>query len=517
MYAHVNAQTHNYPYSMQRTSTATSSQNWWWLLLGAIILAVLPVVLLAGAAFYYKLTQRILPGVHSGAVQFSNQPIDRAAEQLDLFWNHSPHFVLKVAGQIRAVTPASLGLWVDPGATAMQAYQVGRNQGGIRQLIHLVRGSAYDITPVVRFDAQLARDALTDLSRTANQPAQEAQIVRKADGTWELSAGKPGFSLDVNAVVSKISENPEAVLMSGLLELPLVSTSAQTSDLAGELERIQSYYQQPLLLEAYDVILNEQITWQVPQELVSTWIQLDDPRAQPSLQVPEQQFTDYLQEWQQGIGHREIESLEDLSVLPQRWKEGKPFQLTLRHKPGSYTVQPGDNLVSIAFKVGIPYWKIQQANPGSSIIGVGPGQVLTIPSPNEMLTLPVIKGKRVVISISQQHMWIYENGGLRSEHVISTGMDKSPTMPGVFQIQTHELNAYASNWDLWMPHFMGIYEAVPGFMNGIHGLPLLSNGNRLWGNVLGSKASYGCIIMDLQAAEDLYNWAENGVVVEIQP
>jgi lipoprotein-anchoring transpeptidase ErfK/SrfK len=39
----------------------------------------------------------------------------------------------------------------------------------------------------------------------------------------------------------------------------------------------------------------------------------------------------------------------------------------------------------------------------------------------------------------------------------------------------------------------------------------------LWGNILGRPASYGCIIMDLRPAERLYNWAENGVVVEIQP
>jgi lipoprotein-anchoring transpeptidase ErfK/SrfK len=68
-----------------------------------------------------------------------------------------------------------------------------------------------------------------------------------------------------------------------------------------------------------------------------------------------------------------------------------------------------------------------------------------------------------------------------------------------------------------MPHFMGIYEGWPGFMNGIHGLPMLSSGVRLWGSVLGRPASYGCVILSLNEAEDLYNWAEAGVIVEIQP
>jgi len=99
--------------------------------------------------------------------------------------------------------------------------------------------------------------------------------------------------------------------------------------------------------------------------------------------------------------------------------------------------------------------------------------------------------------------------------VISTGIDRSPTQPGVFQVQTHHLEAYASVWDLYMPHFLGIYEAWPGFMNGIHGLPTLSSGQRLWAGNLGRPVSYGCIILNLEAAEWLFHWAERGVVVEI--
>jgi lipoprotein-anchoring transpeptidase ErfK/SrfK len=53
-------------------------------------------------------------------------------------------------------------------------------------------------------------------------------------------------------------------------------------------------------------------------------------------------------------------------------------------------------------------------------------------------------------------------------------------------------------------------------MNGIHGLPLLSNGRRMWANSLGRPASYGCIILGLEEAEWLYEWAETGVIVEIR-
>jgi lipoprotein-anchoring transpeptidase ErfK/SrfK len=190
--------------------------------------------------------------------------------------------------------------------------------------------------------------------------------------------------------------------------------------------------------------------------------------------------------------------------------------MQLRYLPRYYQVSPQDTLISISFKVGIPYWKWLESNPQVTARGLVPGESLTIPPRDAMLELPVIQGKRIVISITEQRMWVYENGELIREHLVSTGIPNSPTMPGLFQVKSHYLNAYASNWNLTMPHFLGIYHAVPNFLNGIHGLPLLSNGVRLWANVLGQPASYGCVILDLEAAEALYSWAEDGVVVEIR-
>jgi lipoprotein-anchoring transpeptidase ErfK/SrfK len=51
----------------------------------------------------------------------------------------------------------------------------------------------------------------------------------------------------------------------------------------------------------------------------------------------------------------------------------------------------------------------------------------------------------------------------------------------------------------------------------MHALPILASGQRLWAGVLGQPVSYGCIILDIKPAEELFNWAEKGVVVEIVP
>jgi lipoprotein-anchoring transpeptidase ErfK/SrfK len=169
----------------------------------------------------------------------------------------------------------------------------------------------------------------------------------------------------------------------------------------------------------------------------------------------------------------------------------------------------------MGWELDFPYWMIMDANPHLYSSPLEYGRELVIPSKDELMPLPVIPNKRIIISISDQRLRAYEDGEMLWEFIVSTGIDDSPTQPGVFQIQTHELNAFASRWDLYMPHFMGVYEAWPDFMNGIHGLPMLSSGRRLWANVLGRPASYGCIILTLEDAETLYNWAEDGVVVEI--
>ncbi len=90
-------------------------------------------------------------------------------------------------------------------------------------------------------------------------------------------------------------------------------------------------------------------------------------------------------------------------------------------------------------------------------------------------------------------------------------------MPGVFQVISHDDTAYAGNWNLYMPYFMSIYEAVPGFYNGIHGFPWRNGSQILWENALGRRVTYGCILVSTRNAELLYAWAEDGVVTEIQP
>jgi lipoprotein-anchoring transpeptidase ErfK/SrfK len=64
---------------------------------------------------------------------------------------------------------------------------------------------------------------------------------------------------------------------------------------------------------------------------------------------------------------------------------------------------------------------------------------------------------------------------------------------------------------------MGIYRPVPSvdFMNGFHGFPTRNRNQILWTKNLGSPITFGCIMVSNDNAKLLYDWADDGVIVDI--
>jgi lipoprotein-anchoring transpeptidase ErfK/SrfK len=136
------------------------------------------------------------------------------------------------------------------------------------------------------------------------------------------------------------------------------------------------------------------------------------------------------------------------------------------------------------------------------------------PAPNDAAPPNYSGNKYILVDISEQHMYVYENEALLYSFVSSTGMNNS-TRVGTFSVLEKIPNAYGATWDIWMPNWLGIYWSG-SLQNGIHALPILSNGATLWSGYLGVPISYGCIVLDTYDAQLLYDWAEIGTPVEIQ-
>jgi lipoprotein-anchoring transpeptidase ErfK/SrfK len=275
-------------------------------------------------------------------------------------------------------------------------------------------------------------------------------------------------------------------------------------------------------LEAYDPVRDERINWAVAPEVWSEWLRLavDPAAADPFTWSLDRQpgvaFLDTLEtQLADGRFLDEDATLAALSDAIQA--QATAASTRVRHPERRHTVQAGETLSSIGFDYGIPYPWIQQLNPGVESLSVG--QEIAVPAADALLPLPVVPNKRIEVSLSEQRTRVYESGTLKWDWPSSTGIADSPTAPGVFQVQSHEPNAYAGNWDLWMPSFMGIYRPVPtsDFMNGFHGFPTRGNSQLLWTGDLGHPVTYGCILLSSENADLLYAWAEEGVVVEVVP
>jgi hypothetical protein len=486
-----------------------------------VILATLPVVLIVSGYVYYQAFEIILPGVEVGGVPLQGLTEVEAVTELERVWNHD--YRIKAVdiddlGRSWIVPPTEFGLRIDASRNAAEAYDVGRGQGIAAGVMELLWSwwEGREITPRVSFDPLVARVGLQVWATQANVPVVEGEVVVEGGEVLQVN-GQVGKTLDVESSMALLSADPTAVMLDYRF-IPLVMETIEpsvvdVSTTASEVERIL----EGVVIRAYDPVTDEFLEWTPTRQEVASWLRFERDGDELRIEIEDDRVSGYLAELEQSLGEqRYFDDDHVLAAVTEGLQRGQMETLRIRYHPTNYVVQPTDSMITISFKLGMPYWKIWEYNPSVAARGLVVGETITAPPADAMMPLPVVENKRIVISISQQRMWVYQDGELIHEHIVSTGMAGSPTLPGIFQVQWHYLNAYGSRWDLWMPHFLGIYEASPGFINGIHGLPLLSNGVRLWGDVLGRPASYGCIILNLAAAEELYSWAEDGVVVEIQ-
>jgi len=489
------------------------------LIAGAFALACLPLGLLFGLYAYYQSQDLIFPGVAVGETGLQGKTIQDAAVVLHKDWNIDRRIALTDGLHTWNIPAAELGLRLDALATAGKAYAVGRDVSALAGIGEMVYGlrQGWQIEPIVQFEEGKAQALLANLNQSIRQPPVESSLQWEA-GRLTVTPGKIGYEFNLEEALQSLRASHTEIFLSTQFRIPLKPLPPQIADLSAIQESARQMLDRPTILYGYDAITDEHFRWQVLPEMLASWLVIGADEQGATVMVAAERLATYLESLNASLGEGHyIDVGRHSQAAAEAIQKGEAYTITLSHPSTRYTVKPGDTLLKIAWRLGFPYWMILQANPGLDPDRLPAGQELVIPSKDDLLPLPVVPNKRIVISISQQRLSVYQDGKRIARHPISTGIDRSPTQPGVFQVRAHIRQAYASIWDLTMPNFLAIYEAWPGFYNGIHGLPTLSNGRRLWGNILGRPASFGCIILDLKPARELYEWAEDGVVVEILP
>jgi len=523
-----------------------SSPAFWLLLIGWLLFLSLVAGTVVGLVQIYG-GNRILAGVEVLGRSLSGRTTADAAARLDDEWR-SRRVVLEAAqadGTVKTWTlsPVQVGALLDAQATAEQAYEVGREElqpetiGALSRRLLASTGfvpvqvQPAVIAPVWRFDSQAAAGTLRMLANELEVPVQNAGV-QVVDGRIETTPATTGRSLDIAAALAALEAYPwdRALAQPGealRFALPIVEHPAAITDVSALVAEVSPLLAQPIAIRLYDAVRNERAEWTAQPADMGRWLAFGVAASAEGSEaatnaltwsVDEARVAEWLAEQSAAFGDERFVAASDaVPLLVDAFKARQSAISTrISHGEREHLVQSGETLSSIAFDYGIPYPYIQALNPETAE-GLFAGQTIRIPSQDVMLPLPAIENKRIVISLSKQTVQVYENGQLKWDWTGSTGLPDSPTSPGVFQVQSHEEMAYAANWDLYMPWFMGIYRPVPGqeFMNGFHGFPSRDRRQLLWTRNLGRPVTYGCILLSTENAKLLYDWAEVGVVVEI--
>ena len=486
-----------------------------------LLLALLPLGLFYGWDAFQRERHRywgkIPPNVAIAGMELGGKAPGEAAAMLDDISGRYAERPLVVSdGERRwSVTYGAIGAGVDVAATVEAAQDIGRTGDVWQQVIDWL--TYHEMSPIISVDTEKARIFLEQLATEVDVAPVEASV-QLENGEVVVVPGTPGRALDVESTLAALAglpANPEGAE----IQLVFETVAPVTPDLAAIEAEVEALLARPLTLTAYDVFADETLHWTLGRGEIASWLRLQENDAGEVVVViaPEAlqaTLTDLARQLGDGRGFRLDEATAQ--VLDAFNAGGGEVALYLTHPERMYTVQFGDTLSSIAAQFGMPPGLVAEANSNIDPNALHPGQQIIIPSQDVLTPYPPVPGKKIVIDLSAQRMRIYEHDQLLHDWVISTGMADSPTHRGTFQILSKEEHAYGSQWDLWMPHFMAIYRAGGDVYNGIHELPILASGQRLWAGALGRPASYGCVILGIPQAETLYQWAEVGVIVVIE-
>lgn len=184
----------------------------------------------------------------------------------------------------------------------------------------------------------------------------------------------------------------------------------------------------------------------------------------------------------------------------------------------TYVVQRGDHLSRIAQRFGVPWSSIAGMNGISNPNQIYAGQSLTIPVsnatagssttdvPGEIPAPTITTGKQIVVDLSDQMTYAFDNGQLVRSVLSSTGLPATPTVLGDYRIYVKYAAQTMSGPGYYLtdvPYVMYFYQGYA-----LHGT--------YWHNNFGNPMSHGCVNLPTPEAEWFYSFAEVGTPVHVK-
>ncbi len=463
----------------------------------------------------FLMAGRIFPNVYAMGVAVGEMTPDEAETTLRQHWEFDVQIEITVDGQVlKTARPDELGLSIDISSMANEAKAAG--------LAGIPFGINIEPRPIISHSR--AQSLLLDFTEAVYVQQYEAGY-RWSGGRLIAVPGRRGRHLDVTESLRSLKENAASVISQRRLELQTIPLNPTVLDGSPFLGQAIVFLQDGIRLRGYDPFRDQMLSFAIDKFQAAEWL----AAGENGLAVRESAFRQFVDSQNVELvkGGRYIDELQAISQLQEALIAGTPdIILRLNYLPEPYSVVQRDTGFLIGRKRGIPYELIRDANPTLNWNALVVGQEIQIPSRDVLLPKDPVPHKRIIVDLQSQWLVAFESNELLFSWGISSGREEAPTYPGVFQILTHNPKSFGSSYALcsdlgtncnqWeMFWFMGIYEVVPGLMNGFHGAVLLPNGNLLGGGYTYEPTTFGCIMSLNRRAKELYDWAETGTVVEI--
>lgn len=178
----------------------------------------------------------------------------------------------------------------------------------------------------------------------------------------------------------------------------------------------------------------------------------------------------------------------------------------------AHVVEAGQELGLIARMYNVSMQDIISLNDISDPDLLYVGQELTIPAAGiyepgaaDAPPAPTNRGKSILVSVSDQRIYAYEDGELVRSHIVSTGLPETPTVLGDYSVYVKYVADDMSGPDYFLPQVPWTMYFYQGYA--IHGT--------YWHNSFGRPMSRGCVNLPPDEAEWFFNFAQVGTPVRV--
>jgi vancomycin resistance protein YoaR len=273
------------------------------------------VALLAGASFFlmvvaivsfgYRLVNigRIFPGVSVAGVDVSGLNHKDATLKIQPALTFPDHgrIVLRAGQSIWIETPATLGMKLDPDATAQAALDFGRTRGLIDNIYDQLNAGQVGVVvaPVILFDQRVAYTYLQNLALSVDKPVTEASLVINGlDVTSQ--PGRVGYKLDIESSLVYLHAQMR-LFRDGEVPLVVQEQAPQVLDASAQADVARRLLSAPFIINLPDAQSGDPGPWQIKPADLAPMLRVGRLGSGPGSQYVVQFDNDMLQTLLQSI------------------------------------------------------------------------------------------------------------------------------------------------------------------------------------------------------------------------